>query len=241
MLTKVRGAQVRKDVQTFVSALDTMFGGFRERADYTYRLLRAPLHDLITYRATVQGCGLAAAGGYVDWTEGATGRTCRLDGIDLLVAGDGRYSAIRQLSLGGPEAPRFLDVCLYRVLFPAGPDCPLDDYGQWFNGPNRLLAYRVPGGFVYCAGSFPIPPSGGVPADMKRPEALRAAFGLPVHLSDERLTTSEAHLQLHAMGKPRQEHRALVDQVAAVLILEGFLAAREYQTARFRLDDPTSP
>jgi anion-transporting ArsA/GET3 family ATPase len=29
-------------VQTFVSALDTMFGGFRERADYTYRLLRAP-------------------------------------------------------------------------------------------------------------------------------------------------------------------------------------------------------
>ena len=31
-----------KDVQTFVSALDTMFGGFRERADYTYQLLRAP-------------------------------------------------------------------------------------------------------------------------------------------------------------------------------------------------------
>ena len=41
-LTKVLGAQVLKDVQTFVSALDTMFGGFRERADYTYRLLRAP-------------------------------------------------------------------------------------------------------------------------------------------------------------------------------------------------------
>jgi len=29
-------------VQTFVSALDTMFGGFRERAEYTYQLLRAP-------------------------------------------------------------------------------------------------------------------------------------------------------------------------------------------------------
>jgi anion-transporting ArsA/GET3 family ATPase len=41
-LTKVLGAQVLKDVQTFVSALDTMFGGFRERADYTYQLLRAP-------------------------------------------------------------------------------------------------------------------------------------------------------------------------------------------------------
>jgi anion-transporting ArsA/GET3 family ATPase len=42
MLTKVLGGQVLKDVQTFVSALDTMFGGFRERADYTYQLLRAP-------------------------------------------------------------------------------------------------------------------------------------------------------------------------------------------------------
>ena len=30
------------DVQTFVAALDTMFGGFRERADATYRLLKAP-------------------------------------------------------------------------------------------------------------------------------------------------------------------------------------------------------
>ena len=42
VLTKVLGAQVLKDVQTFVTALDTMFGGFRERADYTYRLLQTP-------------------------------------------------------------------------------------------------------------------------------------------------------------------------------------------------------
>ncbi|GAB3594371.1 hypothetical protein GCM10027446_18110 [Angustibacter peucedani] len=39
-LTKVLGAQVLRDVQTFVAALDTMFGGFRERADATYRLLQ---------------------------------------------------------------------------------------------------------------------------------------------------------------------------------------------------------
>jgi anion-transporting ArsA/GET3 family ATPase len=42
ILTKILGAQVLRDAQTFVSALDTMFGGFRERAEYTYRLLRAP-------------------------------------------------------------------------------------------------------------------------------------------------------------------------------------------------------
>src|SRR5260370_21726556 len=41
-LTKLLGAQVLKDAQTFVTALDTMFGGFRERAETTYRLLQTP-------------------------------------------------------------------------------------------------------------------------------------------------------------------------------------------------------
>jgi anion-transporting ArsA/GET3 family ATPase len=41
MLSRILGAQVLKDVQGFVAALDTMFGGFRERADATYRLLQA--------------------------------------------------------------------------------------------------------------------------------------------------------------------------------------------------------
>jgi anion-transporting ArsA/GET3 family ATPase len=39
-LTKVLGAQILKDVQGFVAALDSMFGGFRERADATYQLLK---------------------------------------------------------------------------------------------------------------------------------------------------------------------------------------------------------
>lgn len=42
VVTKVIGSQLLRDVQTFVSAMDTMFGGFRERAEYTYRLLRMP-------------------------------------------------------------------------------------------------------------------------------------------------------------------------------------------------------
>ena len=41
-LTKLLGAQVLRDAQTFITAFDTMFGGFRERADATYRLLQAP-------------------------------------------------------------------------------------------------------------------------------------------------------------------------------------------------------
>ncbi|MER7702158.1 ArsA family ATPase [Kitasatospora sp. NPDC097605] len=41
-LGKIFGAQLLTDVQTFVSAMDSMFGGFRERADRTYQLLQAP-------------------------------------------------------------------------------------------------------------------------------------------------------------------------------------------------------
>ncbi|MFF5210014.1 ArsA family ATPase [Streptosporangium sp. NPDC000396] len=41
-MTKLLGAQVLKDLQTFVSALDAVFGGFRVRAEQTYQLLQAP-------------------------------------------------------------------------------------------------------------------------------------------------------------------------------------------------------
>ncbi|HVE25448.1 MAG TPA: ArsA-related P-loop ATPase [Sporichthya sp.] len=42
VVTKVIGAQLLKDVAAFIAALDTMFGGFRERADATYKLLKNP-------------------------------------------------------------------------------------------------------------------------------------------------------------------------------------------------------
>ncbi|HET9423379.1 MAG TPA: ArsA family ATPase, partial [Nocardioides sp.] len=40
-LTKILGGQVLTDLQTFVAALDTVFGGFRQRAQKTYALLQA--------------------------------------------------------------------------------------------------------------------------------------------------------------------------------------------------------
>jgi anion-transporting ArsA/GET3 family ATPase len=40
VLTRVLGAQALKDLSLFVASLETMFGGFRERADHTYRLLK---------------------------------------------------------------------------------------------------------------------------------------------------------------------------------------------------------
>lgn len=40
VLSKILGAQVLNDVGAFVAAIDTTFGGFRERADETYALLK---------------------------------------------------------------------------------------------------------------------------------------------------------------------------------------------------------
>jgi putative Holliday junction resolvase len=63
-------------------------------------------------------------------------------------------------------------------------------------------------------------------------EMLRQEFGLPVVLWDERLTTTEAHRLLHEAGRAGSEHKKVVDQVAAVLILQGFLDSRANNLAR---------
>jgi anion-transporting ArsA/GET3 family ATPase len=42
VLTKILGAQLLTDLGSFVAAVDTMFGGFRERAVATYELLKDP-------------------------------------------------------------------------------------------------------------------------------------------------------------------------------------------------------
>jgi putative Holliday junction resolvase len=69
-------------------------------------------------------------------------------------------------------------------------------------------------------------------------EALRAEFGIPVYLADERLTTWQAHQLLDESGHgrktaaDRQARRRVIDQVAAVLILEAFLEARASDARR---------
>ncbi len=42
LMTRLLGAQVLTDLQTFVAAMDTIFGGFRQRAEATYAMLQAP-------------------------------------------------------------------------------------------------------------------------------------------------------------------------------------------------------
>jgi putative Holliday junction resolvase len=73
----------------------------------------------------------------------------------------------------------------------------------------------------------PVHLSGEVSPQAVKTQAFAAELGkltgLPIHLWDERLTTHEAHQILYEAGHPRQEHRRVVDQVAATLILQSFL------------------
>jgi putative holliday junction resolvase len=55
---------------------------------------------------------------------------------------------------------------------------------------------------------------------------LRKKFALPVHLWDERLTSAEANRILRSTELSIDKRAGAVDRMAAVLILQSFLAAR---------------
>lgn len=63
-------------------------------------------------------------------------------------------------------------------------------------------------------------------------DTLQAATGVAIHLLDERLTSAEAHTLLDQTGprvtsrNTRQKRESVIDQVAAVLLLEAFLSMR---------------
>lgn len=56
---------------------------------------------------------------------------------------------------------------------------------------------------------------------------LRERSGLPVHLWDERLSSVAAHEILDEAGHGKRDRKHLIDQVAAVVILRGWMEARE--------------
>jgi putative Holliday junction resolvase len=65
-------------------------------------------------------------------------------------------------------------------------------------------------------------------ADMARAwaAALEDVVPVPVELVDERLTTVAATAALRASGRSGRKARAVVDQAAAVAILQGYLDSR---------------
>nr|WP_040632735.1 ArsA-related P-loop ATPase [Mobilicoccus pelagius] len=65
VLSKILGASMLDDVRGLVAALDTMFGGFRERADHTYSLLRQPETAFVVVAAPERDA-LREAGYFLD-------------------------------------------------------------------------------------------------------------------------------------------------------------------------------
>lgn len=119
-LGKLLGGPFLKDVQTFVAAMDTMFGGFRTRADATYRLLQAPGTAFLVVAAPERDALREAA----YFVERLAADRMPLAGLVLnRVHGSGaaRLSAERALAaaeaLGAPDGPD-----------PAGPEGPVENH-----------------------------------------------------------------------------------------------------------------
>lgn len=149
--------------------------GWRIRWSELYRVLRENAPN-IQFDCEVESAGPDPASPgqcVVTWRQG--GVLHRLDGIDLLIVADGRYSKLRKM-LNGEPVLRHIGVAISRVLVPDDAGGLIDDYEQWFNGPNRLLAFRVPPSHVYIACTFPIEPGGVIADERKAPAALRAAY-----------------------------------------------------------------
>ncbi len=141
--------------------------GIRLRWAELYRVLREPVARITRRGLMLEALEEDGGGRLVPVLRDAAGALHRPGGFDLLVAGDGRYSRLRALTAGVP-VPEFHGIAMSRLLVPDASDCPYDDYGQWFNGPARLLSYRLPGGAAYIAGALPLPS-----AEAEIPEVLR--------------------------------------------------------------------
>jgi anion-transporting ArsA/GET3 family ATPase len=108
-MTKVVGAQVLTDLQTFVAAFDTLFGGFRNRAQQTFELLQ-----------TRETAFLVVAAPEPDALREAAYFVERLDSEDMPLAGlvvnratraleglsaEQAVAAAERLEAGGAQAP----------------------------------------------------------------------------------------------------------------------------------------
>jgi anion-transporting ArsA/GET3 family ATPase len=108
-LGKLLGGQLLKDVQTFVAAMDTTFGGFRTRADATYKLLQAPGTAFLVVAAPERDALREAA----YFVERLAAEKMPLVGLVLNRvhgSGAGRLSAERALAAAeNLEDPRIVD------------------------------------------------------------------------------------------------------------------------------------
>ncbi len=197
--------------------------GIRIGWSQLYRALRTPIADRIQWEHAVEGAGYRRDG-LVELTTRnlGTDELKKWPGFDLVIGGDGRYSAIREAFFSAPE-PRHFGIALFRALVPDTALGLIDDYEQWFNGPNRLLAYRVPGNRIYIAGAFPIPAGAPIEDRQQTPDYLRALYtpdtvppSLPCRWLIKTITDPAAKLHWARLQEIDDEY---VDEGGRVLLL----------------------
>lgn len=66
---------------------------------------------------------------------------------------------------------------------------------------------------------------------------LHTRCGLPIHLCDERLSSRAAHEILDHAGHNPRDRKHLIDQVAAVVILQSWMDAQQHAEARASLPE----
>lgn len=93
---------------------------------------------------------------------------------------------------------------------------------------HRMLRLQP---FAEIVAGLPLYPSGDRSPQAEKAETfakdLAAHLKLPLTMWDERLSTAEAHRYMDATERPGTTRKAVVDQIAAVLILEGWLSAQK--------------
>lgn len=95
--------------------------------------------------------------------------------FDFVVVTEGRYSCIREQLCGAPT-PVQLGIANFRTLLDDGGAIEIDDMEQWFNGPARIIAFRLHDGLIYISGNLPILPGAEITSEMKSKAYLRKAY-----------------------------------------------------------------
>lgn len=150
--------------------------GIRIRWSELYRIARQPVADRTRYNRACVGIDFASDGRaalILECMDRPGGEAIR--DADLVIAGDGRYSRLRELLCGRP-AIRYLGVANFRMLIDDHGESGLEDLEQWYTGPNRLLGFRLADGRLYLSGNFPIEAGRETTDDEKKPAFLRAAL-----------------------------------------------------------------
>jgi putative Holliday junction resolvase len=101
---------------------------------------------------------------------------------------------------------------------------PVETVARGDDSISRLVVLAEEHGAVELVVGLPISLSGGdtpSTADAREfAQALAQASPLPVRLVDERLSTVSAHSALRGSGRSQRQSRNIVDQVAAVVLLQ---------------------